>query len=326
MKKWYFIINPQAKNGYSLIIWRKLEKVLQQYKINYIAFFTEYKGHGKELARTIAKKTIGQDAVIIAVGGDGSIHDIINGAVGYSHLSIGFIPAGSGNDFARGYSISKNPLKALEQQVLLPDEEKCIIDIGKMIAADGSEIVFVNNMGVGFDALICNKVNKSSMKKWFNRFRLGTLIYAYMLVKHLFTYRPQPMKITVDGTVHLFSATWFVTVSNQPYYGGGMKIAPNASPMDGMLNIIVVHNLSRIKLLLIFMTVFWGKHTSFKEVTNLTGHSIKMEGDIPIEAHADGEYAGHTPFVVQINKCSLALTVDRREQIYPHSDQTKLNK
>lgn len=324
MKNWYFIINPVAKNGHSLTIWRRLEKILKSHQVNYMAFFTEYKGHGEELAKSIAKKTVGQKAVLIAVGGDGSIHDLINGVIGYAHVTIGFIPAGSGNDFARGFAIAKNPIKALEQQVLQPDAGKCLIDIGEINTSDERKIAFVNNMGVGFDALICKMAGRSPLKKWLNRFHLGALIYAYSLLKHLFTYRPQSIKINVDGTVHRFSEAWLVTVSNQPYIGGGMKLAPQASPVDGLLDITVVHNISPIKILFLFLTVFWGKHMNLKAVTNLTGRSIDIESNHPLDTHADGENAGRLPFHIQLAERSLALMTDKSGQATLLTEKTTL--
>src|SRR5574342_31266 len=103
------------------------------------------------------------------------------------------------------------------------------------------------------------------MKALLNKLSLGRIVYVYFLLKKLFTYKTSTIDLSIDGKKHIFEQTWFVTVSNQPYYGGGVEIAPAAEPDDGLLNIAVVHQLSRLKLLLVFISVFWGRHIHFKE-------------------------------------------------------------
>ena len=112
-------------------------------------------------------------------------------------------------------------------------------------------------MGAGFDASIAVKASRSPVKKWLNYLGLGQSIYAFYLIVEIFTYKPGAVEIIVDGTRKTYEKTWFITVSNQPYYGGGMQISPSAHPQDGQLHMIVVHHLSRIKLLFVFLSVFW---------------------------------------------------------------------
>ncbi|MEH7390093.1 diacylglycerol/lipid kinase family protein [Bacillus sp. JJ1474] len=314
MKNIYFIINPQAKNGYCQKVWRKLERTLLEQKIPYMAFFTEYRGHAKDIVRSIAVKSEGSQVTIIAVGGDGTMHEVINGAANFHHVHVSFIPGGSGNDFSRGFNISKNPAKALNTLLQQLEQENTVcVDIGKMTIENNRELYFINNMGAGFDALISKEVNQSKIKGVFNRLSLGKFVYVYFLLKNLFTYKKTQIDLKIDGSEYSFPSAWFVTVSNQPYYGGGMKISPDASPFDGKLNITVVHNLSRIKLLLIFITVFWGGHTGFKEVSFLTGRSIQIKSDSHLHVHADGEEIGLTPAIVTacrkklpvVSNCSL---------------------
>ena len=308
MKTIYFIINPQAKNGYCQKIWRRLEQILLEKKVPYMAFFTEYRGHAKEIVHTLASKKDGRKLIVVAVGGDGTIHEVVNGAAPFQHVHVSFIPGGSGNDFSRGYQISNHPSDVLRDLIQQLDQNHVVlIDTGEIKLAEKKRIFFINNMGAGFDALISKQVNQSKMKRIFNRLYLGKFIYVYFLLKNLFTYKKSRIDLTVDGIDYTFPSAWFVTVSNQPFYGGGMKISPHASPVDGKLNITVVHQLSKAKLLLVFMTVFWGGHTRFKEVSLLTGRSIQVHSDIPLHVHADGEDVGMTP--VNITVCHQHLPV-----------------
>ncbi|WP_449621373.1 diacylglycerol/lipid kinase family protein [Robertmurraya sp. Marseille-Q9965] len=312
MKNLNVIVNPQAKNGYSKKVWQDVEEELQMRQIPYKAFNTEYPGHAIELAKSICMETKLEDIVVIVViGGDGTLHEVINGAMGAQNVSIGFIPGGSGNDFSRGYGIPKNHLSALKFLLKKIDFQPILVDVGKIVHSNEKTTYFVNNMGAGFDALITKEANQSKLKKVMNRFSLGNLIYAYFVLKKLFTFKRTVVNMTIDGKKYKFDHTWFVTVANQPYYGGGMKISPKASVQDGLLNITVVHNLSRIKFLFVFITVFWGGHERMKEVKTFLGKEILIESKESLFVHADGEFIGRTP--VNIQACPQVLPLLTKE-------------
>lgn len=308
MRKLYFIINPKAKNGYCMKIWQQVEWKLQEVSRPYFAFFTEYPGHAKSIASQISAKssTEQERPVIIAVGGDGTLHEVANGMIN-SRLALGFIPGGSGNDFSRGLKIPADPVEALEVILTLVDNNSPLIDVGKITFDDHSQHYFINNMGAGFDALISYEVNRSKLKKLLNRLALGRLIYVFFLIKILFTYERNTVQLKIDGKKHVFDDTWFATVSNQPFYGGGMKISPSAKVDDGILDIIVAHRLPRWKLLLVFISVFWGKHIYFKEVEVLKGRTISIQASSPLYVHGDGEYIGKTPLEIQVQPGSIEV-------------------
>jgi diacylglycerol kinase (ATP) len=316
MKDIYFIINPKAGNGYCLKSWEKLEIILKEKQVGYLAFFTEYQGHAIKLARQLASSNA-DPKVIIAVGGDGTIHEVMNGVIQHKQVILGFIPGGSGNDFSRGYHIPSEPEEALQVILRLIKQDGYFIDIGKMGRDNQKEHYFINNMGAGFDAVISFEVNRSPIKAFFNKLSLGRLVYVYFLLKKLFTYQTSTIDLSIDGKKHIFEQTWFVTVSNQPYYGGGMKIAPNAEPDDGLFDITVVHQLSRMKLLLVFISVFWGKHIHFKEVKTFKGSVISIDSPTPLFVHADGEHIGTTPLAVQLlkKKVEVLTRLHRRNQV-----------
>ncbi|MDR7000511.1 diacylglycerol kinase family lipid kinase [Neobacillus niacini] len=310
MKTIYFIINPKAGNGACKKVWSKIENQLKGEQIPYIAFFTDYPGHAKILAAQIAVRSKEQ-TIIIAVGGDGTMHEVVNGVVHYNNITLGFIPGGSGNDFSRGFQLPSEPELALKVLIRLIQKEAAV-DIGKIVRENQADCYFINNMGVGFDALISYEVNRSKIKSVLNKRSLGRLVYVYFLLIKLFTYKRSTIQLSIDGKKHIFEHTWFVTVSNQPFYGGGMKIAPDAEPNDGVLDITVVHQLSRLKLLLVFISVFWGKHVLFKEVKSFKGKNIFIQSSSPLYAHADGEHIGYVPLKIQLK--SKALKIVTRKQ------------
>ena len=299
MKQIYFIINPKAGNGYCLKVWKKVESKLVAEQIHFLAFFSEFPGHAKCLAEQIAEKNQ-QEKVIIAVGGVGTIHEVLNGLAKYDYITLGFIPGGSGNDFSRGFHIPTNPEKALQAILHLRKRTGRQIDIGKVCLTGREEHYFINNMGAGIDAIISYQVNQSRIKALLNKLSLGRLVYVYFLLKNVFTYKTARIDLSIDGKKHIFEQTWFVTVSNQPYYGGGMEIAPAAEPDDGLLDITVVHQLSRLKLLLVFICVFWGSHIHFKEVKTYKGKNITIHSTKTQNVHADGEHIGYTPLSIHL--------------------------
>ncbi|PFP27855.1 diacylglycerol kinase [Bacillus sp. AFS073361] len=310
MKQVYFIINPKAGNGHCFKIWERVEHQLKVNHVNYLAFFTEYPGHAKILTTQIVQKT-SEQKIVIAVGGDGTMHEVMNGAVNDNKITLGFIPGGSGNDFSRGFQIPADPVEAIAVILRLAKQKGLSIDIGKIKLAESNERFFINNMGAGFDALISYEVNQSRMKAILNKLSMGRMVYVYFLLKKLFTYKTTTIDLSIDGKKHIFEQTWFVTVSNQPFYGGGMKIAPDAEPDDGLFDITVVHQLSRWKLLLVFISVFWGKHTHFKEVKTYTGRSVSIHSPTKLFVHADGEHIGTTPFKIDLQVSALEVLTRR---------------
>lgn len=283
-------------------VWEKIEKELISKQLPYRAALTEYRGHAVEMVEAIHRDLGPKEKVmIVAIGGDGTIHEVINGAAHAENVMIGFIPAGSGNDFRRGYGIPKDPLTALQFILEQAKAPPLLVDVGEIESRKGKNTNFINNMGVGFDALITKEANSSCLKGILNRFHLGSLVYAYFVIKKLFSFKCSNVNISIDGKKLHYKKAWFVTVSNQPFYGGGMKISPKAKVRDGLLNVTVVHNLSRIKFLLVFITVFWGGHTRFKEVEELIGRQISIQSSSSFYAHADGEYIGETPLQIKVN-------------------------
>lgn len=308
MKNVYFIVNPQAKNGKCQKIWTELEKKLQNTTINYKVIYTQYAKHATKIASDIYKQNEDEKKLIVAVGGDGTIQEIVSGFTMpiSKNLSISYIPCGSANDFSLGFGVSKNPHKAMDDLILNIEQEQqgVFIDLGNV---KGNNIFynFINNMGIGYDAQICKSVNESAIKHLLNKVGLGKFVYVYFLIKHLFNFKTTTFEIEVDNEVHVFEEGWFCSISNQPYYGGGMRISPLAQVNDGLLNITMVNKISRWKLLTVFITVFWGGHTNFKEIHMYEGKNISIKTNQKLPIHVDGEVVGSGNVDIQV--CPKAI-------------------
>lgn len=300
-----FIINPIAGNGRAKKIYQKLKKNASYQKLQVVSYYTQYKGHAEELTDKL--QTIHEglmiDAIIV-IGGDGTMHEVLNGLKN-KPIPVSFIPGGSGNDFARGCSIPKNPDEVIKNVI----HNKHTMDywLGVYDVNNRKKRFFVNCLGFGFDAVVARSANKSRFKKLFNQLHLGTVIYILTLIRELIFFRSIPLTIEMDNDCKHFDRCFLLTINNHPYLGGGMKINPKAVNHKDHLSILVVDSISKWKVLLLFGTVFTGKHLSFKEVETFHANKIVVSSDTPIPFQADGE-TGNTQYSI-ISKKTLPVQV-----------------
>lgn len=282
--KTVFIINPAAGNGNSLAKWEQFKKELA---FPYETMFTQYAGHATDLVRSL--RSTGETCLVIGFGGDGTLREVIAGAAGASNLVVGSVPAGSGNDFSRGFYSFRDgaAIGCFLENPLFSKE-----DLGELNAPDTWR--FVSSSGIGFDAEISVLVNRSAAKKALNRIGAGKLVYLVYVVRTLMGFQKFGLSVQHEGTETAYEDVWFATVSNQPYFGGGMKISPKSKTDDGLLELTVVHGISRLKLLMVFGTVFSGSHTKFKEVVQMSGSGFRLATDREVYRHVDGDSAGKT--------------------------------
>ena len=279
----HFIINPSAGNGRGKKIWLQFE---QQLQIPYEIHLSQYAGHTVEIAHHIASQASVKNPVcLIAIGGDGTIHEVLNGAANFDNVYIGAISAGSGNDFKRGFASFENA-KQIENFVTFNNVTSRDYGIAQF---NGQKKLFVNNFGVGFDAYVAIIANESKLKKVLNRYKLGKLSYAYFVISALFTFKPFQLSVLHNGEKRVVENVWFITISNQPYFGGGMNLSPTSNTSDGELEVTIVSDLSKWKLLFLFSSVFFAKHTKMKEVKQFVCKEITLTVDGSMSTHADGE-------------------------------------
>ncbi len=291
-----FIVNGVSGNGRGYRVWKHVERLLCEKQVDYDVVFTEGPKHATNIARELAKQK--NVHAVIAIGGDGTVHEVANGLAG-SEIPLGFIPAGSGNDFAKGLQIPKQSKQALERAL---SGHKRKMDIAYI-----NHEIFINVAGIGFDAQVAKTANQAPYKKWLNHFRLGAFCYVISFFKVIFRYQPTEVYLMIDEREHAFKDVWLVAVANAPFYGGGMMICPQAKCDDGLLHICVVHGISRWKLLTLFPRVFFGRHIDTSAVTMLTGQRLKITSSIPLAVHGDGEILGETPLEVTIQQKGLSI-------------------
>ncbi|WP_445478128.1 diacylglycerol/lipid kinase family protein [Lysinibacillus irui] len=282
-----FIVNESAGNGKGRKVWLRLQ---QQLTITYQVAFTEYEGHGQEIAKKWAQQQR-DHMLLVIVGGDGTIHEVVSGVVHNENVIIGVVRAGSGNDFARFFPVFQNSSQI--EQYVKTAKASTIKDVGIVYLGNKQKEIFVNNAGIGFDAHVTKLINTSRLKLFLNKIGFGKLSYAVAVIRGLFHFHRFDVIVRAGEQEWQFQQAWFVAMSNQPYFGGGMKITPAARADDGLVDITIVHGISRVKLLLVFVTVFFEKHTKFKEITFLQGqHFDIIVGEDQVDCHTDGNYIG----------------------------------
>jgi len=273
-------------------LWPEVIRVLQSKSPSVKVVPTEL-GRIAEQARELAAEA----DIVVAAGGDGTIHAVAAGLIG-SNTPLGIIPMGTGNDLARTLGIPSDPVLAAG---LLSDGEPSPMDAVRF-RCSGSEGYSLNIAGVGFDASVAQRINDGF------RFLKGTSAYLAAVLQCLASYRPVYLSISVDGESFATSAM-LCAVANAQYYGGGMKIAPNASVNDGLIDVVVVGGVSKLEFLRQFPRVFKGTHLSHPAVRCLQGRSVRIEASAPIPVLADGEIVGLTP--VEFEMVPEALKVVR---------------
>lgn len=292
---YYFIVNKISGNGKGLKVWKKVEKLLQEKRINYQVRFTERPKHAVEIAKELSSEKC---YAIVAVGGDGTVHDVANGLIG-SNIPLGVIPAGSGNDFARALDIPMDYKKALER-ILMGKQRK--IDIGRI-----GEEYCITVAGIGFDGKVAEVNNASKYKKWLNLIRLGALSYGLSFLHVLLKYRPVNIQLKVDGENLVFFNVWLIAIANIPNYGGGIRICPDACYNDGLFDICIVHSITKWDLLRTFPKAYKGKHLFHSGVTMIKGKQVEVISEFPVIVQGDGEILMKTPVNVTIQRDALLI-------------------
>lgn len=307
MKKYFFIIN--ANNTKAIHTFDQLKKAMDEEKISYRTFYTEFSGHATEIAKKITYINKEDIKAVIAVGGDGTIHEVLNGMRENPSIPLGFISGGSGNDIVR---VLTKDVKGLKKQLLYLKRNRIVrTDSGNIELVGRSNKIqsFISAVGIGLDGEVAKFTNEATYKKYFHRLKLGSLAYVITLFKVLKFYVPDSMNVRIDGQEHAFNNVWLVAVGNMPYYGGGMKICPSAKFKDGILDVCVVHDLSLFKLLLLFVSVFWGGHVNVQGVSQFKGKEIEVTTRRSVAIHADGEYRGTTPVRINVQPESVSVKI-----------------
>ena len=290
MKRFKLIANPASGSGRTRTIASQVVDALGRRQVPFDLEFTTAPRQAAEIA---ARACDDYDA-LVAIGGDGTIHEIASGMLGCAK-PIGIIPAGSGNDLIKSLQIPNDTEASIE--ILLAGRTRTI-DAGTI-----NGLCFVNVVGIGFDAA----VNHTSHA--LGRPASGLLRYLAALVRTLGTFDPVPLTVTIDGMTRS-QDLYLLTIGNGTTCGGGFRLTPYAKLDDGLLDVTLVRPISVPSLLWHLPKVFGGTIDRVRRYASLTtARKVRVESNVPVPVHVDGEiYRGDTS-VLEIEVTPRALTV-----------------
>lgn len=282
----HIIVNPAAASGKGYMIWYRVKELLDEKKIEYHAHILEHAGQAIELVADLTAK-LSEDCHLLVLGGDGTMNEVLNGIQNFEHTKVSCIRMGSGNDFARNMQIEKNPIAAMTHLIETPEEQK--IDYG-VAEYNDTTTRFIISSGIGYDADICEEVSRSKLKKLLNKVKLGKLVYVAIGIKQIFSRAVVKGRLYLDDKEPVEIRKLFFTVGMiHPMEGGGVPFCPKADPTDGKLDVCLVRNMSKTKLLLAVALVYIKQHLLFRNITNHRCKVLRLETDQPQWLHLDGE-------------------------------------
>ena len=301
--KWFVIVNPTSGNGASKKKWPLIFKELVNQNFDFDFTITNYKTHAIEILHNALNKGYKN---FISVGGDGTLHTIVNGILssGYKNISeitIGIIPIGTGNDWVKTYNISKDYKKAIE---IIKHKKTIYQDIGKLELTETNEIIYFNNLaGIGFDGYVVNKVHKFK--------NLGFLAYLIGAIVSLTSYKKTFLEIYFNNNV-IKDKTLMVLIGLCKYSGGGMQLTKDPDSTDGLFDISIIYKVNIIDILSNLSSLFNGKITNNKLVNNYKTDLIKVNvlDKENTYIQADGELVKTSNFNVSILKNALNFIIN----------------
>ena len=277
------IVNPAAGGGRAGRLWHRLEPLMYETFGDLVVAITERPG---DVAEHIEMAHGAGWRRVIAVGGDGTSHALVNalltldtGTPDADPMVFGQLPVGTGLDFARSLHIPSKPADAIRW---LASAKPRPVDVGHLTTA-GSEIHFLNISSAGVSGDVVRRVGDGRRYPW--TFWLASL-------QGLLRHNKREVRVLLDGKLWYEGRVWLVVVANGAWFGRGMAIAPDARIDDGLFDVVLVKDASRLTAVRAFNTVYSGKHLEREEVELRRGKQVEIEvlnGAIPIDL--DGEPA-----------------------------------
>lgn len=276
------LYNPKSKNSRSNV---QTHRLVRYYKRNHIPFRLKSILKINDIKKFLNEKTLADQVILL--GGDGTINRLVNNLVDVEVKQTIYIKKnGSGNDYLRTLKLQDEKPQTIMKATL-----------------DNKEHHFINGCGIGIDGLVIDYVDKAKSK--------GKLTYMLCTLRAMLNYEPDNIKCKIDDKNINFTKAYSVIIGNGQFFGGGMKITPKASINDDNLDVIVIHSISKLMLIFVFLSVYLGLHTKLKKYVYYTKcKNIHVEYESPQIAQTDGEKFEN---VNQLNATSSKHTIHLKQ-------------
>lgn len=298
---WLILLNPASNGGKTGKKCAELEAFLQKNEIPYTLRLTQHPQHATQLAaEAITYEGFRQ---IAAVGGDGTLNEVLNGmmqqtAVPTADLLLAAIPLGTGNDWIRTHDIPNDWKKAV---LSLKKPKIKGHDVG-LVHLQGKKSYFINIAGMAYDAFVVRYMTEKERGTWLPR----TLQYFYLIVRCLFAYEPQRVKVTIDGIEIADESIYTVHVGICRYSGGGCTMTPHAVPDDGLFAVTIIRKVSVWNALVSTPLFYNGKIGRHPQASQHSAKAVKIS---PTLVELDGELCAASEIASEFQILPLAIKV-----------------
>ena len=288
---WFLIVNPNAGNKNFKKSWNKIKYLLKLKNIQYSFAITQYTKHETILIKEVIKKGYRN---IISVGGDGTLHHVINGImtqryIKTSEIKLGIIPLGTGNDWIKTYNIPNSIEKSID---IIKKNSTIFQDIGCITLQNGKKEYFNNLGGIGYDGYVVKNLNY--LKK------IGSLAFLLSGLYSLFSYKKNKYSISIKNKT-IQEKCLMIIFGICKYSGGGLRITENPNPTDGLLDITIVKDISFFDVLINLPKLYNGTIVHHKKVDNYKVKDVKIINNYNSIIEADGEIIGNDSLNVSIH-------------------------
>ena len=288
---WFLIVNPNAGNKNFKKSWNKIKYLLKLKNIQYSFAITQYTKHETILIKEVIKKGYRN---IISVGGDGTLHHVVNGImtqryIKTSEIKLGIIPLGTGNDWIKTYNIPNSIEKSID---IIKKNSTIFQDIGCITLQNGKKEYFNNLGGIGYDGYVVKNLNY--LKK------IGSLAFLLSGLYSLFSYKKNKYSISIKNKT-IQEKCLMIIFGICKYSGGGLRITENPNPTDGLLDIIIVKDISFFDVLINLPKLYNGTIVLHKKVDNYKVKDVKIINNYNSIIEADGEIIGNDSLNVSIH-------------------------
>ena len=306
---WIMLIcNPVSGTGQGVARLAVCRRILDRPGIHHASATTGGRGDAARLARAAVASGC---SAVVAIGGDGTFFEVVNGVMppgphdgAGAPIPVGLIQAGRGSDFGRSAGLPTDVEAACTRLLAARTEA---IDLGHVVyrAFNGQSQsrYFANAAGLGFDAEVAQRANSGP------RIMDGTVTYLGSLLATLGSYRNKRLNLHIDGETKWRDRANSVVIANGQFFGGGMKIAPEASLSGGNFSVVVLGNLGKLDLIRNVPKVYDGSHASHPKVSMLTGKEVEVTSPDRLLLQADGEVLGTAPAAFMVVPGALRLIV-----------------
>jgi len=297
------IVNPRSGGGISEMRWASVVGPLTDGLGAFDTRFTERPGHARAIAH---EETTAGRKLVVALGGDGTISEVVDGLVAAGgKAELGIIPRGTGGDFRRSLGIESQIFAAAER-VRKSVPRKLDVGLVSYVADDGQETSrhFINVTSVGFSSVVAQRANRTSKRLG------GKVSFLSAVVRSLVTYENAEVTVSVDDGEARRMTLLLAAIGNGRFFGGGMKICPEAILDDGHFDLVTVGDLGRIEVLAKIHRIYSGNHLSMSEVRQIRCRRLRVapaDGQTVIPVEIDGETPGRLPASFEILKGALRL-------------------